>query len=222
MIFDGTPYRDEFKRRIETIWRLLDSVDSVPPPATDVNIGREMRGLVIVLLFASYENLIKALCRGLLETAKSLGVGNRRLRPGFRLFTIYGHLTSISDQKRKETLESVGIKLLEEAFDSRNRSINPNVFPSDGSFMKRSQILLFCDLFDLGDPGPILREVWDRLDTIVVERNKVAHGGATPEEIGRGYTPEDTRRLVQLWDERWTSFIDDIVAKAASREFFRK
>ena len=64
--------------------------------------------------------------------------------------------------------------------------------------MRCSQVYLFCDLFELGDPGLILKEIWDRLDTVVVERNDIAHGKATPEEVGRAYSSADVRSLVEL------------------------
>lgn len=74
--------------------------------------------------------------------------------------------------------------------------------------MKASQVRLFCDLFDLGDPGPVLREVWPQLDTIVDLRNGIAHGRLTPDEVGRNYTHDEVLTLVNLWEIRWLEFID--------------
>jgi len=192
------------------------------PEGGDGSIGREVRGLVIVLMYASYEKLMQDICRGLLEAAKRLRVGNKRLRPGFRLFSIHGYLASISDQNKADSLAKTGLKLLLEASKARECTINPSVFPSDGTFMKRSQVAFICDLFGLGDPGRLLREIWERLDGIVAARNAIAHGSSTPEEVGRRYTPQEMRDLVGIWEERWLSFIDNVTAKANNRDFFRK
>jgi hypothetical protein len=221
-MFTCQPYREELLRRISTIRRMLDVADPQVAPANNADISREVRGLVILLLFASYENLLKSLCRGLLEQAASLRVGNRRLRTGFRQFAVHTLLVSISDSTEKKIWKDSGRKLLDCAFHSRQCTIDTNIFPIDGSFMKRSQVKLFFDIFELGEPGAILKEVWDRLDTIVIERNDIAHGKLTPEEVGRAYSSADVKRLVDSWERRWLEFIDHIESKASVRDFFRR
>lgn len=220
-MFDGQPYRDELVQRLDAIRRILDAAHpaSLPPGAPDA--GRDARGLAILLLFASYENLLTSLCRRLLEIAVTLRVGNRRLRRGFRLFAVHNLFQSISAISEGKIWQDVGPRLLDCAFDSKQCSINPNVFPSDGSFMKRSQVELFCEIFDLGDPGPVLREVWARLNTVVTERNGIAHGSRTPEEVGRNYSLADIRMLVDLWQQRWIDFVDHVESRAQHRNFYR-
>jgi hypothetical protein len=66
-----------------------------------------------------------------------------------------------------------------------------------------------------------LREVWQRLDTVVTERNAIAHGRETAGNIGRQYTLADLNTLVDLWDLRWMEFIDWVEQAAASRDFYR-
>ncbi len=217
-MFDGQPYREELLRRLDSIQRVLDASASAAP----MSIDRELRGFIILLLFASYENLITSLCRGLLETASSLRVSNRRMRRGFRQFAIHSHLKSIKGSISEGRIwKEAGPKLLDCAFNSRLCTIDSNLFPNDGSYMKSSQVCVFCDIFELGDPGPILREVWGSLDAIVTERNGIAHGRLTPEEVGRRYSHADIKTLVALWQERWTEFINHVESRASCRAFFR-
>ena len=192
-MFDGQPYRDELLRRLGSIRNVLDAADPTPPAPPGQDIGRELRGFVILLLFASYENLLTSLCRGLLEAAVTLRVGNRRLRRGFRQFAVHHHFKSIADASAGKLWKDSGPQLLDCIFDSRQCTVNTDTSPADGSFMKRSQVSLFCDIFELGDPGTILKEVWGRLDTIVTERNGIAHGRLTPEEVGRNYSLADVQ-----------------------------
>lgn len=220
-MFDGQPFRDELVRRLDAVRRILVAAHPASPPPGAPNAGREARGLAIVLLFASYENLLTSLCRRLLEVATTLRVGNRRLRKGFRLFAVHNQFQSVSGASEGRIWRDIGPRLLDCAFDSRQCSINPNLFPSDGSFMKRSQVALFCEIFELGAPGLVLQEVWNRLDTIVTERNGIAHGRLTPEEVGRNYSLTDIQALVDLWQQRWVSFIDHIESKAQHRGFYR-
>lgn len=87
--------------------------------------------------------------------------------------------------------------------------------------MKRSQVELFCEIFDLGDPGPVLQEVWGRLNTVVTERNGIAHGSMTPEEVGRNYSLAEIQMLVNLWQQRWIDFINYVESRALKRSFYR-
>jgi hypothetical protein len=219
-MFDGQPYKIEFSRRIDVVRRLLDACD-IPANSGSIDVTREARGLAVVLLFAAYENLVTSLCRGLLEASLKTRVGNRRLRRGLRLFAVFQDLQSIRDSSEKKIWIENGQRLIEKLDSGRVCTVNVDLFPQDGSFMKRSQISLFCELFSLGDPGPVLREVWARIDTVVTQRNGVAHGRLTPEEVGRNYSSTDIRALVDSWETRWGQFIDLVHTKASSRDFYR-
>ena len=177
--------------------------------------------MAIVLLFASYENLLVSLCRSLLEAAKGSGFSNRDLRPGFRLFAIHGSLQGISATSLSRVWKDLGPALVATLGDEANCSVDSALFPADGSFMKSSQVHVFCALFELGDPGPVLKEVWSRLDTVVTQRNAIAHGLLSPEEVGRGYTIGEFRLLVDLWHQRWIDFIDHVESKVITPGFFR-
>jgi hypothetical protein len=87
--------------------------------------------------------------------------------------------------------------------------------------MKRAQVSSVFNLFGLGDPAAILQGAWARLDTIVSERNAIAHGRRGAEEVGRAYTQQDLINLVDLWESRWLALIAKIEADTTSREFFR-
>ena len=173
-----------------------------------------------MLLFASYENLLTSLVRGLLETAAKLRVSNRRLKTGIRVFAVYGDLQAIANASDRK-IWTEGLKLMEKAATSRRCTLNTALFPADGSFMKSSQVTFVCDLFGLGDPGHILREVWGQLDAIVSYRNGIAHGRLTPEEVGRNYTLSELNTLVDQWEQRWSEFVNHVGLKACTRDFYR-
>ena len=199
---------------------LITAHPNTPPPAT-VDIGREVRGLCIVLMFAAYENLLTSVCRGLLETAVSLKVGNKSLRKGLKLFTVHGHLQSLHELSTRNIWKPKGLKIIETIELSRSCNINVNLFPSDGSFMKQTQVTLFCELFELGDPAAVLKEAWSKIDGIVTERNGIAHGRLTPEEVGRRYSFPEIEDVLRIWETRWLEFLINLELKASSRDFYR-
>jgi len=213
-------HRAALKDRVSVIRNIIDETHPTPP-ATG-RIAREARGMAVVLLFAAYEELLTSLNRSLLEVAAGLRVGNRRLQPGFRAFALHNVASSLSSGSQKKLFTAALPTLVE--FASRGEpgpTINPDVFPNDGSFMRRSQVTLWCSLFSAGDPAPILRNIWQQIDTVVIQRNGIAHGRLTPQEVGRSYSEADMRALVDDWDSDWARFLDHIEQLAVARDFYR-
>jgi len=220
------PHRIDLQDRIDSAIRLIDAThQTVAPPVAGVAanpISREARGLVVVLLFAAYENLLKSTTRTLLEAAIRVRVGNRRLRPGFRTFALFSSAQSLRDISEKK-LYSDGLPNLVIAADPGGRTctIEANRFPNDGSFMRSSQIVLWCKVFDLPRPASILRRTWAMVDTIVIQRNDIAHGGQTADLVGRNYSEADIRQLISDWRDDWLHFLDIVEQRGSTRDFYR-
>lgn len=216
---------DALEERIETALRLIDETHPVGSPGGPIPpapISREARGLAVVLLFAAYENLLKSLTRTLLEAAINMRVGNRRLQPGFRAIALANSVKSVRDTAIKKLYTVTLPKLIEVADPGgRTCTIDPGTFPDDGSFMKTSQVLAWCKLFNLPHPGGVLGSSWAKLDAVVSERNAIAHGRETPEKIGRSYTEADIRKLIEDWLDDWTNFLVMVETAASTRDFFR-
>lgn len=202
---DCDPLERALRERVDVARRLVDATKLVNPAVIDVS--REARGLAIVLLFAAYENLLNTLCRTLLEAAAKTRARGRRLKPGLQLFLVHNELIGLADGGKSRIWRSAGLELIQAIQEKPASQLDMGLFPSDGSFMKASQIKLFCTLFDLGDPGPVLREVWPRINTIVDQRNAIAHGRMTPEQVGRTYSYEELMSLTRLWEQRWIDFL---------------
>lgn len=222
-LFDKTPLEKEFRQRITVIRKILDATD-VPINSTGAgsgaDISREARGLSVVLLYAAYENLLKGISRTLLESAVKLRVGNKRLRPNFQVFAIHSKLQALTDLSSAHIWKGSGRRVVD-ALSEKNCSINSNIFPNDGSHMKTKQVITFCEVYGLEAPATILGDAWGRINTVVSERNSVAHGKQAPEEVGRAYSIAEIRNLVDVWETRWCDFLAEVEKKASSRDFYR-
>jgi hypothetical protein len=217
-------HRDDLNDRLDTAVKLLDSTHPAPSAATTLkgSISREARGLAVVLLFAAYENLLTSLTRTLLEAAVSCRVSNRRLRPGFKSFALAGAAASLKATADKKLYSQSLPRIVQEATaGNRVCTIDTNAFPNDGSFMKSSQIELWCKVFDVGHPAPILQRTWQSVDSIVSQRKGIAHGRLKPDEVGRTYSETEIRDLVEDWRQDWTNFLLLVEQKASTRDFFR-
>ncbi|MHA3834946.1 hypothetical protein ACXR8F_04395 [Terrabacter sp. AAH1] len=87
--------------------------------------------------------------------------------------------------------------------------------------MKRSQIELWCRTFEVPHPAALLHRTWPVIDTVVSERNGVAHGRLTPEDVGRRYSEADMRQLIANWHDDWKDFLLAVAASAQKRDFYR-
>lgn len=239
-MFSCANHRIELAARVNSISALLDATHQSPPQVVGAvpvgtpvampsqvllnqpDVSREARGLAILLLYASYERLLVSLCRTVLEAAASLRVGNRRFKPGLKLFAVHPYLQAIVDSQQAAIWNGSGLDIVKVLDNTRECTIVPDIFPTDGTHMRKTQVYTFCNLLELGDPGPILREVWDRLDTVVIERNMIAHGAATADEIGRLYTIGEIRSFVALWQQRWGEFLNWVETEGSTRDFFRR
>lgn len=224
-MIDITPHTIALQDRIESAVRLIDETHPSQLPGTPGNptvISREIKGFVFILLFGAYENLMSTLTRTLLEEALKMRVGNKRLQSGFRAFALAGSAKSLRDLSEKKIF-SHGLPKLVQAADPGGRTctIDPNSFPSDGSFMKSSQITVWCNLFDISNPQLILHRTWTLIDAVVSQRNAIAHGRLTPDQVGRDYSEIEIRQLIQDWRDDWMDFLQAVENRAKSRDFFR-
>ena len=213
-------HRQALKERIDVVTLLIDQTHL--PPSDTGPIAREARGLAIVLLFAAYEELLRSLTRTLLEEVIKLRISNSRLQPGLRAFAISDAAKSLRMVSERKVFLSA-IPNVIETLGRRDRvpTIHPEDFPDDGSFMKQSQVKLWARTFGIDHPGALLTGVWNRIDTIVTQRNQIAHGGLTPQAVGREYSIGDLRTLISLWHSDWDGFLVHVETQASTRDFFR-
>lgn len=198
--------------------RLLDDTHRTPG---QTGVSREARGLAVILIYAAYENLLKQLTTDLLDVAISMRVSNKRLHPRFRTFAIESAVQSSRALSERKSFSGLTAIADAASRSSRPCSIHPDSFPSDGSFFKQSQIRFWCDTFQVGDPAPILHRIWQRINTVVTQRNQIAHGSSEPQDIGRSYTEAEMRSLIADWQSSWDAFLIHINTLASHRDFYR-
>lgn len=218
MILDTQPVRQEFEDRMDTILRILDSTHG----NHSAGVERESRGLAILLMFAAYERLLHELTRLLIDAASRLRVGNRRLRPGFRALALHSYAVSLRDSSPTKFYSKTLTTLVAEADRRRDCTLSSDVFPDDGSYMKASQISVWCSLFKLPPAQQVLKNIWPNIDGVVSDRNGIAHGRLLPEQVGRDRSEADVRGLLHAWRSDWIAFVDHIQAVGSSRDFYRE
>ncbi|MFC1583488.1 MAE_28990/MAE_18760 family HEPN-like nuclease [Candidatus Neomarinimicrobiota bacterium] len=140
----------------------------------DNSAKRAIRGHIYVTLYGMYECTVAHCVATAVDIANNHNIAHVSLKNGIHLFALQPHLNSYRDIGKDKTWAR-GLLLLEwvHSTDSANME---NVFPSDGSFMRPSQLRLIWELFDLsGDPWPYPKLI-GRIHELVESRNHIAHG----------------------------------------------
>lgn len=217
-MLDLTSHRVDFTDRLSSASKLVTSGETTT--GTPEDISRETRGLSIVLIFAAYENLLKKLSISVLEEVGRSRAKNRRLKPGYKLFATKHLFQSLLDKGNKSLWTGKGMELMQTATSSNSLNIRPNVWPDDGSYMKRSQITTLCTVFDFQDPSIPLSRIWLEIDGIVSKRNAIAHGQRRADEVGRDYSYGELLEVISAWEYSWCAFIDWVEHQCADSSFY--
>ena len=217
-MLDLTRHRGELEDRLKSARDLVISGELTANQTMD--ISRETRGLAVVLIFAAYENLLKSMCTSVLEEVAASRAGNRRLKPGYKVFATATSFQGLFDAGSKHLWTGRGFELMELVHSSTKLTVSTTSFPSDGSYMKRSQVKVICDLFEFGNPASIMGRMWSVIDTIVKQRNAVAHGQLRADEVGRRYTYLELLALIEDWRGAWLDFLNWVESQCKSSDFF--
>lgn len=178
------------QRVIET--RELHRICGSPDLTEDVT--RSIRGLIYVTLYGMYEVTVSQCVSTAVDLANMHAIPQSSLKHGPRLFALRPTLESYRNIKSDKTWER-GLELLQEMTTTRAAKLE-NVFPSDGSFMKPSQLKLIWVIFSLpGQPWPDPRLI-GRIHELVGARNHVAHGTQAPSERGGQISQGDMKTRI--------------------------
>lgn len=217
-MLDLLSHRLEFVDRMTSAKNLVVSGNQTVD--TNGDISRETRGLAMVLTFAAYENLLKKVSMSILEEVARSRARNRRLKPGYKLIATKNLFQSMMDRGGKSLWTGTGMKLMETATSPTQLNIMTNVWPDDGSYMKKSQVVTLCNVFDFSDPSIPLDRIWVDFDVVVGRRNAIAHGQRRADEIGRDYSFNEVMQIVEDWESSWCQFIDWVENQCVDSSFY--
>ena len=208
---------------------------------------KHIRGIVYLLLFATYEKLLHDINISLLENIFTLRCHPNRLTRRSHRFILSNNISTISNLNESYTgkkkrvaskkKEKLNIGYADEIFNivlgktaiyklkNRKKMIQNN-FPDDGSYMKQSQIEHWWHVWDLSDdnehPGKYLSDIWNDINSVVKIRNDIAHGNDMPARTVDFKTPADVMYDILAWKYSWLSFIDYVESRAKYKEFYMK
>jgi HEPN superfamily RiboL-PSP-like protein len=155
-----------------------------------------LKGLIFVHLYGIYENAIHSAVRAVLASVRSDQMSPRDLHYKILTLVLHREFASASDAGRlrmwKQRLDLVN------SFDSATplKSLDDTIFPSDGSHYRIAQLETIWTVFGIVVPVVPEPRYIGRIEELVENRNAIAHGRRTPEEVGGRYSVSDIEKRV--------------------------
>ena len=155
------------------------------------------RGLSFIQLYAVHEytvkNVVSEAARSIVAHGHSFG----DLRPSLLALFLNSELQALRDCG-KDTVWENRLQLLERAFSDEVVSVvGDPALPSDGSHFRSKQLQLIFRVFGINRLPARRRQHMHRIDEVVHNRNRIAHGNETPESVGQRYSRSDIRHRIK-------------------------
>jgi hypothetical protein len=151
-------------------------------PGITPDAQRSIRGMIYVSLFGIYEYVAHEVVKAAIAEANSHSIAIEDIAWGLVPFALHRELSSFRDGSiARRWISSLA---LVKRTASSDIAICDDVFPSDESYMKPSQMELIFELFALPvSPWPDMRFV-GRIHEMRGARNNIAHGSSTAGDYG--------------------------------------
>lgn len=149
------------------------------------------KGLVFVQLYAMYEYAVRSAVQATLYSIKRQGLSCGELRRELLALVLNARWDSAAKAGRSRTWER-RIELLQLVGSNDALSeLDDTLFPSDGSHYRPDQLRTVWKVIGLDVPIVAHRRHLGRIEELVENRNAIAHGRITAQDVGRRYSPDE-------------------------------
>jgi hypothetical protein len=165
-------------------------------PSRPSDVGQTAKGLVFVQVYGIYEYTAKSMTRLAIAQVAACGHTFADLRPSLLALFLDAELSAVRDAGEGKLWEK-RLRLLERVF-SADPVTAVNAIPHDGANFKHSQIEMILKILGVNRKMTIRERHLFRIDELVSNRNRIAHGEETALEVGRRYSRQDIRYHIKL------------------------
>ena len=164
-----------------------ESMQGSSPPGI-----RAMKGLVFVQNYGAYEYIVSEAVYALIRSVNQLKIPLVEAHSNLLALALNPQFDSVIQGSIHKTWEARST-LLKGSRSLEFIEISDDLIPKDGSHFRPRQLQTIWDTFGIKEPIlPELR-LRGRIDEMVENRNKIAHGNDAPEQVGRGDTSAELK-----------------------------
>lgn len=169
------------------------------------------KGLAFVHMYAVYEFVIIEGFKLTIDSINSRQHDVASLRQSLLAVYLNPELQSLQDCGRRDMWKK-RVAIFDKANSSAAANVASSTIPHDGSHFRHSQLLLIFQILGINRIPAQRRLHLYRIDEVVDNRNKVAHGREPAEDVGRSYARSDVRhRIGQMKGVciKWITTLDE-------------
>ena len=203
--------KGEVEERFEAIEEFLKAINGLKRPQAMV----VAKGLAFVQVYAVYEDTVRKTVSEAIDRINTHNHEIRELSSSLMTLFLDPEIRSLRDSGPNIEWRS-RIKLFKRAFSRQKADLSSDTaLPTDGTHFRFEQLALIFEVFGIKRlPVRRLRHK-QRIREVVDNRNAIAHGGETPEAVGRRYTRDDIRKVIKQMRSvclLWVQVFDDYCA----------
>jgi len=149
-------------------------------------------------MYGVYEFTVNAVVRAAVDSINAHAQPIHKLRHSLLALFLHPQLESIRNVEKRKHWES-RMRLFERSCSTTVVMAPNNVIPSNGDSYRHTRLQLIFDVLGIdGLPAPSEAHL-NRIDEVVENRNAIAHGTETPEDVGGRYSHVDiSHRILQV------------------------
>lgn len=161
------------------------------------DLAAAAKGLAFVQYYAVYEFTVRSIVRVAIDSINAHGHKMKDMAPSLMALYLDPELTALRDRATTRVWEH-RLRIFDRAFSADSAALsNDTIPPSDGSHYRHGHLLMIFKVFGIARLPVRRRRHLYRIDEVVGNRNKIAHGEETAEDIGRRYTRGDIGHIAK-------------------------
>ena len=191
-MFDAT--RREIGERTLVSRRLLALIQSLEHSRTLETAAH--KGLIFVQLYGVYEYAVRSAVQAMLSAIRTDGLCARDLHYQVLTLVLDPGFISAASSGRRACWGKRSALLQGSDSTAPLVSLADTAFPADGSHYRVRQLHTIWEVFGLSVPVLPEPRLAGRIEELVENRNAIAHGRRTPEEVGGRYSTSEIDKSI--------------------------
>lgn len=160
------------------------------------DLAASAKGLAFVQIYAIYEFTVRSVVQTSIDSINAHGTLLKDISPSLMALYLDPELSALKDCGIKN-IWSNRLKIFQRAFSNEPVYVqNGTGPPNDGSHYRHTNLLTIFEVFGIRRLPVRRRRHLFRIDEVVDNRNQIAHGSETAEEVGRRYTRQEISRII--------------------------
>lgn len=149
------------------------------------------KGLMFVQIYGAYEFAVRSGVQGLLALIQTDGLSPRMLHMKVLTLVLDAKFKAVAEAGRRRIWDQRLALLAETDSAVAIEGLDDTLFPSDGSHYRIDQLQTIWKLFGITTPVVPQLRLLGRIEELVENRNAIAHGRRTADEVGGRYSTQD-------------------------------